>query len=359
MNKEVNSPYMHWAKTRMQLPINIGTSGVLHYPLSDLGVSLTDLEISGDSFYGYEPLQKALAAKCNVPENCVVAAIGTSMANHLALASLLDSGDEVLIESPTYGPILDVARYLGANIHRFERKFENGFRIEVAELKKKITSRTKLIVITNLHNPTAIRTDQNILREIGEMANQVGARVLVDEVYLECVHGAQSAFSLGSQFVITGSLTKAYGLSGLRCGWILAEPQLAQRMWRLNDLFGSIPAHSAERLSIIALQKLDQIRTRAEKLLQTNRKIMREFLDTRNDVEFVWPEFGTIVFPRLRSGKVDQLCNILRDEYQTAIVPGSFFELPNHFRLGMGCETDTLLMGLKNLTQALDALKTS
>src|SRR6185503_2568683 len=100
-------------------------------------------------------------------------------------------------------------------------------------------------------------------------------------------------------FVTTGSLTKAYGLSGLRCGWILAEPDLAEKMWRLNDIFGVIPAHPAERLSVVALNDLDRISARAKELLETNRVILNRFLDSRDDLQSQRPEFGTVVFPRL------------------------------------------------------------
>jgi aspartate/methionine/tyrosine aminotransferase len=111
-------------------------------------------------------------------------------------------------------------------------------------------------------------TSDDVLREIGDLARSVGARVLVDEVYLDAVYEntPRTSYHLGREFVVTNSLTKVYGLSGLRCGWIVAEPDLARRMWRLNDLFGSIPAHPAERLSVIALENLDRIRERARRI---------------------------------------------------------------------------------------------
>src|SRR5262249_33990062 len=163
--------------------------------------------------------------------DCVVQSVGTSMANHLAMATVLERGDEVLIEHPVYDPLLNVARYLGAEIRRFYRRFEDGFRLDVEEIKRNLTAHTRLIVLTNLHNPSGVLTDNETLRQVGDLARSVGARVLVDEVYLEIMYEQQqdSAFRLGAEFIITSSLTKAYGLSGLRCGWILAEPQLARR----------------------------------------------------------------------------------------------------------------------------------
>src|SRR5262245_51966660 len=106
-NKE--SKYMNWAKTSANLPYNLSTSGMISYPLSELHVNIDDLEINPPGGYGYTPLIEALASKCRVPEECVVTAAGTSMANHLAMAAILEPGEEVLIEQPTYGLLLDLA----------------------------------------------------------------------------------------------------------------------------------------------------------------------------------------------------------------------------------------------------------
>jgi aspartate/methionine/tyrosine aminotransferase len=356
------SSYMQWAKTRSHAPFNLATSGLAHFPLRELGVSLDDIEMSGPSWYGYEPLQEALARKTGAAAGCIVAATGTSMANHLAMAALLEPGDEVLIEQPAYDPLLAVASYLGARIRRFARHAASGFAVDPEEVERNSTPETKLIVITNLHNPTSVPAAEAALRQVGETARRIGARVLVDEVYLEMVAvqaphiAARSAFHLGDEFIATSSLTKAYGLSGLRCGWILAAPELAQRMWRLNDLFGVIPAHPAERLSVLALNHLDRIAGRARALLEANRPLLGRFLDSRGDLECVRPPYGTVAFPRLKSGKVEQLCSLLREKYETTIVPGRFFEMPEHFRLGIGGNTGMLAAGLDRLAAALDAL---
>ena len=208
------------------------------------------------------------------------------MANHLAMAALLEQDDEVLIEEPTYEPILAVARYLGAKIRRFPRRFEDGFRLDPREVERGISPRTRLIVLTNLHNPTGVRTADSTLKLVGDIARSLGAHVLVDEVYLDdCFDSSpKSAFHLGPNFVTTSSLTKAYGLSGLRCGWILAAPALAERMWRLNDLFGVVAPHPIELLSVIALDHLPQILARSKKLLDENRALLKKFLDSRTDL---------------------------------------------------------------------------
>ena len=356
--RTLSSEYIEWAKLRSGARFSLATSGVAPYPISELGVRIEDIELSGVSLYGYEPLQLALAAKCGVDPENLVAAIGTSMANHLAMAATLEPGDEVLIEHPAYDPLLGIARYLGAEVKRFARRFDNGFRIDPREIERAVTARTRLIVLTNLHNPTSVLTDRNTLEQIGDVARSVKARVLIDEVYLEALfdQAPRSAFHLGPHFITTSSLTKAYGLSGLRCGWVLAEPELARRMWRLNDLFGNIPAHPAERLSVVALAKLDRIAGRAHSLIEQNRVVLNRFLDSRDDLEAVRPDVGTTVAPRLKRGNVDELCALLREKYETTVVPGRFFEIPEHFRIGIGCDGEMLAEGLKRLAAALDEM---
>jgi len=354
--REIRSAFIEWAKLRSHARFNLAVSGMPNLPLSRLPVSLSDIEISGPGGYGYEPLQKRLAAKCGVEPECVVAATGTSMANQLALAALIEPGDEILVEHPTYELLVTAAEYLGANIRCFQRKFEAGFQVDPREIERAMTPRTRVVALTNLHNPSGVRTPDSILKLVGEIARSLGATVLVDEVYLEACYdpAAHSAFHLGPNFVVTSSLTKAYGLSGLRCGWILAKPALAERIWRLNDLFGVIPAHAAERLSVIALDHLAEIAADAKLFLDARRARVKKFLDSRSDLFSILPEAGTIVFPQLARGHGDAFCQLLREKYETSVVPGRFFEMPDHFRMGYCVDAATLDEGLDRIALALD-----
>lgn len=355
MTRVMSSSYMNWAKTRSTAKFNLATSGLGNLKLRELRVSLDDLEIT-DGGYGYQPLIESIAARYRVDREAIVTAAGTTFANHLAMAALIEPGDEILFEHPAYEPMLAAALYLGAKVRRFARRFENGFRIEPEELE--VSPETRLIVLTNLHNPSGVLIDEAELKQIGEIARSVGARVLVDEVYMETLFEdlPRTAFHLGNEFVVTSSLTKAFGLSGLRCGWIFAEPELAKRMWLLNDLFAATPVHAGERLSVVAMQQLSEIGARAKDLLDRNRKLLNEFLDTREDLETIRPEFGTVMFPRVHRGSSEDLCQLLREKYETSVVPGKFFEMPAHFRVGIAGDTGVLEEGLQRLGNALDDL---
>lgn len=351
-----SSRYMEWAKLHAGARYNLATSGIAGYPREQLPVSLSDLEINEPHAYGYEPLLARLARKHGVSADRVVTAAGCAMANHLAMAAMLEPGDEVLIERPTYGPLIEVASYLGARVLRFERRSEQDFQIDPDEVRRHLTPGTRLIVFTNLHNPSGAYTPLETLARVGALAASGGARVLVDEVYLDMVEpAAGSACHLGEHFVVTSSLTKAYGLSGLRCGWIIAEPQLARRIWRLSDLFSPSPVHPGEQLSVIALDHLDRIGARARNILTANRRALETFFVGREDLMGFRSRWGTVVFPAWRHGPVDDFCERLRVQYETRVVPGQFFEMPDHFRIGLGADPQMTAEGLARLAAALDA----
>ena len=356
------SPYMEWAKLRSGAKYNLATSGIANYSLSDLGVSIDQLEINGPDVYGYAPLLDEIARRYKVPQECVVSAVGTSLANYLVLAATTEAGDEILVEQPTYELILSTAKYLGLNIKRFVRYAENNFAIDPADVAKNLSPRTRAIVLCNFHNPTSAFTPDSTLREIGELAQKAGAYVIVDEVYREMLFETDpvSSFHIDPErFVITTSLTKAYGLSGVRCGWVLAAPELARRMYRINDLLGATFAHPAQLISVIAFQKLPQIAARAKAMLDENRRLLHGFLKSRNDLDYFWPEHGTVVFPRLKHGDVDSMCKLLRSEFETGVVPGSFFEMPDRFRMGVGGTTELVRESLEQFGRGLDRYQAS
>ena len=356
--RTTQSDYMHWAKFKLLVRFALTTSEVPHFRMDRLPLTIEDLDLDGASHPRYAPLRERIAGRYGVTTEQVVAADGTSMANFLAMAALITPGDEVLVEQPTYEPMLGAASFVGARIKRFERKAADAFRLDPAAVERMLTRNTRLIVITNLHNPSSTLADEAELRAIGDLAARVGARVLVDEVYLDAAAPPRrSAVHLGPAFVVTNSLTKVYGLSGLRCGWILAEPGLAERMWRLNDLFGVNQAHAAERLACIAFDHIDEVIGGNPAMLERNRKLFNAFVARRDDVDCAPAEHGITTFPRWAGGDTQRLDDHLREQYDTAVVPGRWFEMPDHFRVGFGLATNEFDEALARLAAALDDLR--
>lgn len=349
--RTLQSEYMFWAKNQAPVRYHLGSSEVPHFHMDRWGIDPADLELDGASRYRYPPLREGIARKAGVTPDRVVMADGTSMANMLAMAGLIAPGDEVLIEHPVYEPLVAAARFLGAEVRHFFRRGPE-FALDPEAVKAALTPRTTLVVLTNLHNPTGHLADRETLRAVGAL----GVRVLVDEVYLDAAPDQSTAHLLGDAFVCTASLTKVYGLSGLRCGWILAEPDLAERLWRLNELFGVAQGHAGERLSLMALDRLDEVIGDTPALLARNRALTNAFFASRADLDVAPMIHNVTCFPRLKHGDVDALNARLREDYDASIVPGRFFGLADHFRLGVGGQTEMLEAGLERLGRALDEL---
>lgn len=361
MSRAMQSTYMHWAKNQAPVRFHLASSEVPHFALDRLPLSVADLSLDGASRHRYAPLREAIAARQGVTADQVVIANGTSMANFLAMAALIIPGDEVLVEAPAYEPMVAAASFLGGQISEFSRSLAGGFRLDPAAVEAAITPRTRLIVVTNLHNPTSAFADAMTIAEIGRIAARHGARVLVDEVYLDAAfaEAPRTAALLGDTFVTTSSLTKVYGLSGIRCGWILADAELAERMWRLNELMGVAQPHAAERLGVLALTQLDEIAAPTRAHLDRNRALARAFFATRDDLEIEMPDAGITLFPRWDGGDVDALNLLLRSRYDTSIVPGRFFGAREHFRIGIGGDSAMIGEGLARLGAGLDELNRS
>ncbi|MGH9842274.1 MAG: aminotransferase class I/II-fold pyridoxal phosphate-dependent enzyme [Blastocatellia bacterium] len=350
------SAYIAWAKYHASARYNLANSGILGCDLGDLTLTMDDVAINGPNHEGFAPLKEAIAARYGTTADRVVTAQGTSMANFLAMATVIERGDEVLVEHPVYDPILSTATYLGAEVKRFHRRFENSYQVDLDELKRLVSPHTRLIVLTSPHNPSGVAVEPSALEQIAELAASAGARVLVDEVYRDILFedAPPSTVHLGPHFIATSSLTKSYGLNGLRCGWILCDPEMAERMRRMNDLFGSVGSVPSDTLSVAAFRQLDRLLARTRSLIEPNTTLVHRFLGEHEDLlDCVVPPRSTIVFPRLKHHDDSQPVHDALRKLETSIVPGRFFEAPRHFRLGFAVETADVATGLEHLSKAM------
>jgi len=355
-NEMKQSVYMGWAKRHAAARYNLANSGILGCGAADLPLRPEEIPLNGPNVEGFPPLKEAIGAKYGVRVEQVVLAQGTSFANFLSCATLLEPGDEVLIEQPTYEPLLALIRYLGATVKRFSLSFENRYQIDPDEVGRQISSRTRLIALTSPHNPSGVVADPAALSRIAEIAGSAGAWVLVDEVYRDILFedAPRSAVHLGPRFIATSSLTKSYGLSGLRCGWALCEEGLAERMRRLNDLMGAVGPMPTEAMGVAAFRALPALEARTRALIEPNARLVHAFLREHADLlDCIVPPRSMIVFPRLKHAPTsDPLHDRLR-ERDTSIVPGRFFESPRHFRLGFAVGTEDVAEGLRRLSETL------
>lgn len=352
------SVYMRWAKDHAAARYNLANSGILGCETSDLELAPGDVLVNGPNRDGYPPLLEAIAARYGVAPEQVVESEGTSGANFLAFATLVEPGDEVLVEQPTYEPLLAALEFLGARVRRFARRFEDGYRLDLDSLKAAMSDRVRLVVITNPHNPSGVALSREEIAEAGRIAGSAGdGWVLVDEVYQDILPETDRPVShvhLGPRFVATSSLTKCYGLSGLRCGWVLCDPALADRMRRVKDFMGAVGSVPSDGLAVAAFRQLPRLLERTRSILDPNIRLVRDFLREHEDrLDCVIPERSMKVFPRLKHAEDSQALHDRLRDLDTSIVPGRFFEAPRHFRLGFAVRPEDVAEGLRNISRVL------
>jgi aspartate/methionine/tyrosine aminotransferase len=370
------APYLYWAKTRAAARIDLAGSNLLVCTLDDLPGAREALELTAADRNGYPPLVEAIAAHYGVTTDRVVTASGCSAANFLAIAALVGPGDTVLMEGPWYDQITGACRLVGAHVRSFQRRFEDGYRIDVAAVRAQVTPQTRLVIVTSPHNPSGMLIDRDTLVALQAMAGDTGVHVLVDEVYLDATNllhappapgGPRAAGHytpaalLGDRLLSISSLTKSYGLAGLRCGWAIAAPAIAERVRRVRDVIDNIGAAPADRLSALAFSQIDRLAARASGLVSTNVGLARQFLSNHAELELAGPIEATIVFPRLAgvdaTAGTDAFVGRLFAEHGVAVAAGRFFGAPNHFRVSLGGRTEPLAEGLEGIGRTLRAWK--
>jgi aspartate/methionine/tyrosine aminotransferase len=352
---------MRWAKTRPRVTYDLASSGLMPVTTAELlgDMKAVDaFEISGPTDEGLVPLREAIAARYGTLADCVSIAAGASGANFQAMLALLEPGDDALVETPAYDPLIAAARAAGANVVHFERRWSKGFTLDPYVARTALTPATRLIVISNAHNPSGALASRDAIEQVGVMAEAIGARVLVDEVYAEAQHDdgplPTPAARLGDVFVTASSLTKAYGLAGLRCGWILASPAISARVREMRDVIDGSGPHVAERLSLTAVNDIDRLKVRARKILAENLATLRQMAQSNPRLEWLEPAAGTTAFPRVRGvADTSELVDRLIRDHDTIVVPGHFFQAAEHIRIAFGGRPDMVREAVARLDRAL------
>lgn len=354
--RPLTSDHLEWSKAHGDVKYNLAVSGVTPLDVLHISPSVDDFTMVADNEYGWRPLLDRIARRYDVRSENVVLAHGTSMANHLVYAALLEPGDQVLIESPGYDPLQVVPELMQCDVRTFERRPADRYRLDVGLIESALTPRTRLIVVTNLHNPSGVLATRRELEELAQLAHTYDVDILMDEVYLEWVYGRgepHSAINISPRFVTTRSLTKVYGMAALRAGWILAEPGIAERVRKLNGLFTNSMAHPTERLAARALDHADALLASGRVRVDAHAKLVADFIASNSRLSWTPPAAGTVGFVKLDTGRVDEFVEELLAEEDTLVVPGRFFGSPDYFRIGWGMSSPVLEEGLRRMGRVL------
>jgi len=347
----------------------------VRFDLSESGIeALTleeaarDLAALGRERLGYSAgpgreATRSLVASFHAPattEN-VLLTTGTSEANFLALATLLEPGDEVVMLMPSYLQLHGIARGLGARVREVWLREEWGWKVDLDAVRAAVNDRTKVICVCNPNNPTGQVLSTPEIFDIAAIAARYGAWILADEVF----RGAERVGSETATFfseaehhdriIVTGGLSKTYGLPGLRVGWIVAPPDRIAAAWSMKDYTTIAPATLSDLLAEIALTRRPQLLQRARFLLNERWPILAAWAAAHaQELHWVAPAAGAICFfgysyPVDSTAFADRLIG----DWSTMLVPGAHFSAERHLRIGFGMPTATLRGGLEALDRAL------
>ena len=291
----------------------------------------------------------------------VVITTGTSEANFLAMLALVSPGDEVVVVMPNYMQVHGVAQGLGARVREVWLREEQGWTIDLGALASAINAKTRVICVCTPNNPTGQALSSREVDEIARIATRHGAWILADEVYRGAERDAVESASFsgrGERVVVTGGLSKAYGLPGLRIGWVVAPTEIAQAVLRLKDYSTIAPASVSEVLADIALERRAKLLERTRFLINERWPALEDWASSRSrELHWTPPAAGAICFFSYRypMDSMPLVDRLIRD-YSTMVVPGIHFKTERHLRIGFGGPPHTLHAGLAALDRLLATL---
>ncbi len=294
------------------------------------------------------------------PENVLVTA-GAIEANFLVFGALLGPGDTVISEFPAYQQLYEVPRSLGAEVKLWHLEAEKGFRADISELEGLVAQGARMIVINHPHNPTGAAIDSGSMAAVCEIAEQRGAYLLSDEVYrglsLSDAVASPSAQRFSDDAVSVGSMSKAYGLSGLRIGWVVGPGEVIEKCLTLRDYTSICPAGPSQLLAMAALRNAEKVLARNRAIARKNFAILDEWVRANSGlVSYVPPKEGVVAFVKYapQAPSLDMATEIVTQD-GVLVVPGSCFEMEGYFRIGFGGDTATLETGLALLATRLES----
>jgi len=344
---------------------DIGSSGVQSFSLGEirelLGITQSELDniVFDDSeTLGGFGLRKAIAERYgNGDPERVIATHGSSEAIFLIMTALLNPGDEVVVLDPCYQQLFSIAKSIGCRLKFWPLRFENGFIPDVEEAKSLITERTRMVVVNFPHNPTGASLTSEQQEELVKATAAVGAYLVWDAAFAEITYNSARLPDpvQYERSISMGTLSKSFGLPGLRVGWCLASADVLERFAKLRDY---TILHLSPLIELIAQRTIEQAQVvvgERQRQANANLGILKGWCDEHRDfVEWIPPRGGVCSFPRLRRiSDVETFCHRLARSYGVLLVPGSCFNKPFHVRLGFGGATPKLMEGLSRFSTLL------
>lgn len=359
-----------WLADNQFVKYNLAESGATDLSLGEL------LDICGEDIENLKPLSlinpdtmgsielRKEISKCykKVDVDNVLVTCGMSEALFSFFNVILNPGDEVIAEFPGFQPLYQVPASIGCKIRFLDLLECENYIPEPKKIEKLVTKKTKLIIINNPHNPTGSTADKRKIEEIAEIAREIDAYLLFDEHYkfLPLVEGTDllpSGFdickTLHKKVAATGSITKCFGVNGLRVGWLISNPDLLDECRSYKDYLTHVTPPINDYLAMISLKNKNRlIRLKKKSILENLNRLNRFMSKNSNFLEYIPPTGGVVCFPKLKSnGNSKYFCRGLLEKYDLSLLPGFAFDASPYFRLNFGVES-------KHFGEALELVQT-
>jgi len=351
--------YLAWASFHHgRAEYNLATSGIPEVRIEEIAEGVNVAPPATDDPEGTARVRGWGGKRHGVPASRVCLALGASHGIWLACAAMVDPGSEVLVESPFYEPLALVPRALGATVSFFERSREDGYRLDPARVIGALTPQTRMVIVSNLHNPSGARTSVDALTKLAAELLPRGVTLMVDEVYAPFdtflnASGTLMSTAIAPNVIVTSSLTKAFGAGPSRVGWVIAEEPILERVrFALTASIGMLPIEQANTGAFF-LEHLAWLAERSKRIVGTKRERARAWTK-QHGLGWSEPESGLfgLVTGLPSAGRAQEEC-IARGlaEHGVLVVPGHFFGVEDGIRLAWACPEDRFDEGLLRLAK--------
>jgi len=330
--------------------------------IAGLDIDLNQLILCYGSHAGHEGLREFLAKESpNLHPDDVLLTMGAAAGLFIVATSLLEQGDELVVVRPNYATNIETPRAIGATLRLIDLRFEDGFSLDLKAVEKAVTGKTKYISVTHPHNPTGACLSSADMEALVAIAEKNNTLLLVDETYREMVFGEKLpiAASFSERVISISSLSKTYGLPGIRIGWMICRNrQLMNTFLAAKEQIHICGSVLDEEVAFRYLQQKDLHIHRIRKDIQEKFGIVKDWMRGQDGFEWVEPQGGVVCFPRIARPEdvdIDLFYEILLKKYGTYAGPGHWFDMPRHYmRIGFGWpDREQLMDGLNGLSNSL------